>query len=139
MCVTNILVAEHQPDPAIPLTLGVRDTGQYGQNFNGQTDADGLVQASFSGTCQDLLLTFDGFDIDTNTAPSSGGFLLNLGIKTTDLMGAAGYNEGDYTRTDAFTGFGGTSSAAPVVSGVTALMLDANPNFGWRDVQKILA
>ena len=40
----------------------------------------------------------------------------------------------DYTST-----FNGTSSAAPVVSGVVALMLEANPNLGWRDVKHILA
>jgi Subtilase family/Proprotein convertase P-domain len=33
----------------------------------------------------------------------------------------------------------GTSLAAPVVSGVVALMLEANPRLGWRDVQGILA
>mmetsp|Transcript_29477 Transcript_29477/g.33081 ORF Transcript_29477/g.33081 Transcript_29477/m.33081 type:complete len:892 (-) Transcript_29477:118-2793(-) len=33
----------------------------------------------------------------------------------------------------------GTSFAAPMVSGVVALMLEANPNLGWRDVQDILA
>jgi hypothetical protein len=33
----------------------------------------------------------------------------------------------------------GTSFACPVVSGVIALMLEANPNLGWRDVQGILA
>ncbi len=57
---------------------------------------------------------------------------------TTDLMGnAAGYNgllDGDYTN-----GFGGTSAAGPVTAGVVALMLDANPGLGWRDVQNILA
>jgi subtilisin family serine protease len=35
--------------------------------------------------------------------------------------------------------FGGTSSAAPLVSGVVALMLEANPNLTWRDVQEIIA
>lgn len=63
-------------------------------------------------------------------APSSGG---SLGITTTDLLGANGYDASDYTST-----FGGTSSATPVVSGVIALMLEANPNLGWRDVKHIL-
>lgn len=40
----------------------------------------------------------------------------------------------DYTNR-----FNGTSSAAPVVSGVIALMLEANPNLTWRDVKHILA
>ena len=40
----------------------------------------------------------------------------------------------DYTST-----FNGTSSAAPSVAGVVALMLEANPNLTWRDVKHILA
>ena len=32
----------------------------------------------------------------------------------------------------------GTSFATPIVSGVVALMLEANPALGWRDVQEIL-
>jgi subtilisin family serine protease len=40
----------------------------------------------------------------------------------------------NYTST-----FNGTSSAAPTVSGVIALMLEANPNLTWRDVKHILA
>jgi subtilisin family serine protease len=34
--------------------------------------------------------------------------------------------------------FGGTSAASPIVAGVVGLMLEANPNLGWRDVQHIL-
>jgi hypothetical protein len=67
------------------------------------------------------------------SAPSSGSGP-DSGIVTSDLQGADGYAPGDDT-----TEFGGTSSAAPVVSGVVALMLEANPNLGWRDVQSILA
>lgn len=63
-------------------------------------------------------------------APSSGG---SLDITTTDRTGAAGYDPGNYTDT-----FGGTSSAAPLVSGIIALMLEANPSLTWRDVQHIL-
>jgi subtilisin-like proprotein convertase family protein len=38
-----------------------------------------------------------------------------------------------------YTGlFGGTSSACPLAAGVIALMLDANSELGWRDVQEIL-
>ena len=35
--------------------------------------------------------------------------------------------------------FGGTSAAAPIVSGVVALIRSANPNLTWRDVKLILA
>ena len=35
--------------------------------------------------------------------------------------------------------FSGTSGAAPLVSSAVALMLAANPDLGYRDVQEILA
>ncbi|KIP15197.1 proconvertase P-domain protein [Burkholderia sp. MSHR3999] len=39
----------------------------------------------------------------------------------------------------AYSNMQGTSFATPIVSGVVALMLQANPNLGYRDVQAILA
>jgi len=57
-----------------------------------------------------------------------------LGITTTDYTGAPGYGAGDYTST-----FGGTSAATPIASRVVGLMLEANPDLGYRDVMEILA
>lgn len=58
-------------------------------------------------------------------------------VVTTDRVGSEGYNaSGD---SNYVFDFNGTSAAAPMVSGVVALMLEANPNLGWRDVQEILA
>ena len=65
---------------------------------------------------------------------------------TTDLTGSAGYNkpgtsffDSDTFDEDYTSQFNGTSAATPTVSGVVALMLDANDGLGWRDVQTILA
>ena len=56
-----------------------------------------------------------------------------VGVTTTST-GKVGGDHNQYTND-----FGGTSSAAPLVSGVVALMLEANPNLTWRDVQHVLA
>ena len=65
-------------------------------------------------------------------------------IITTDLSGSSmGYNNstssGDLSNYDYTNNMNGTSSAAPIVSGVVALMLEANSNLTWRDVKYILA
>ena len=51
--------------------------------------------------------------------PSDGG---TLAIDTTDRIGADGYDPSDYTGTGA-NGFGGTSSATPLATGIAALVL----------------
>ena len=65
------------------------------------------------------------------------------GVTTTDVSGTGGYNPqrfpDDYRDQSYTQHFGGTSAAAPMVTGVIALMLEANPLLTWRDVRKILA
>jgi len=63
------------------------------------------------------------------SVPSSGA---TLGIITSDPSGRWGLSSGICTDS-----FGGTSAAAPAAAGVIALMLQANPQLGWRDVQHI--
>ncbi len=72
------------------------------------------------------------------SAPGGGGNSFAEGdflgeILTTDRAGNAGSTLFDYDF------ISGTSFSAPVVSGIVALMLEANPNLGYRDVQTILA
>lgn len=61
------------------------------------------------------------------------------GVVAADRLGLEGYNASPSPTGDYAFDFGGTSAAAPEVSGVIALMLQANPNLGYRDVQDILA
>jgi subtilisin-like proprotein convertase family protein len=56
-----------------------------------------------------------------------------VAVNTTDAVGSRGYAAGDAAIVS------GTSFAAPAVSGVAALMLEANPALGYRDIQEILA
>jgi len=58
---------------------------------------------------------------------------------TTDLMGGERPQHRDRVRRGLRIGVRGTSAATPVVTGVIALMLDANDDLGWRDVREILA
>src|SRR5579884_2574001 len=76
-------------------------------------------------------------------APSSGNLAAGeKGIFTTDRAGADGYNPGTTAKGDAegnyTNSFGGTSSAAPLVAGIAALMLSANPDLKPSDVRDIL-
>ncbi|MFY1027393.1 S8 family serine peptidase [Actinobacillus seminis] len=48
-------------------------------------------------------------------------------------------NENGSTLGEEYARNNGTSFSAPVVSGIVALMLEANPYLGYRDVQEILA
>lgn len=68
-----------------------------------------------------------------NTQPNITTTLDGRGILTTDQVGAAGYDPGDFTNN-----FGGTSSATPIVAGVAALVLSANPNLTAQQVKLIL-
>jgi subtilisin family serine protease len=67
------------------------------------------------------------------TQPAIASSLSGIGMLTSDQLGAAGYDPGDFTRN-----FGGTSAATPVVAGVAALMLSANPDLTAQQVRRIL-
>lgn len=113
-------------------------------NFDGYANSRYVIAvAASTNTGTRSYYSERGSNVFVN-APSSGT-AASSGIYTTDRTGTAGYNttgtaDGDpFADTNYTSTFGGTSSAAPVVSGVVALMLEANPNLGWRDVKHILA
>src|SRR6185312_6976325 len=91
--------------------------------------ADGRA-ASYSNPGACLLVAAPGSDSDRP-------------IFMTDRQGSsAGYNTGAYTNDFADYVFSlaifGTSFAAPQVSGLAALILSANTNLTYRDVQQVL-
>lgn len=88
------------------------------------------VRASYSEVGSNILIT----------APAGGR--LGARTATTDLLLSDGLNytgaPGELSDLGYSSDFAGTSSSSPMVSGVAALMLNANANLGWRDVQEIL-
>lgn len=116
---------------------------------NGRNDGDNSNYDSYANSIYTIAVAATNSDATNSwysepganlviSAPSNG-LSSQLGIVTTDITGASGYSNAtaplgaDYTGT-----FGGTSSACPTVSGAVALILEANPALGWRDVQEIL-
>lgn len=90
------------------------------------------TKAGYSTPGAPLLICAPGGDLGSRTS----------GILTTDRVGSNGFNTKtadehgfDFNYTQFFNG---TSASAPIAGGVIALILQANPNLGWRDVQEIL-
>ena len=108
----------------------------------GATNASGL-SASYSTPGSNVWISAPGGDITT-------------GLMTPDIVGCNKGNAADPNTTSEFDlgqmlGIGlnadcshyssgaGTSFAAPVVSGVIALMKEANPRLSWREIKMLLA
>ncbi|MFP5385499.1 MAG: S8 family serine peptidase [Bacteriovoracia bacterium] len=109
----------------------------------GAVNADG-ERSSYSTPGSSVWISAPGGEFGTTTPA----------MVTTDIQGCSAgssYRNSNYPTLFDFGGhslnllcdytnrFNGTSSAAPVTSGVIALMLEANPNLTWRDVKHILA
>jgi subtilisin family serine protease len=131
--------ASFDPQRALPQTIVV-----------GAVNASG-VRASYSTAGSALLISGLGGEFGNGSGPA---------IITTDLTGCSrGMDQrqsdpslyaNDFENPDSAIGkalnpdckytsvMNGTSSATPTVSGVVALMLEANPNLTWRDVRTIL-
>jgi kexin len=90
-------------------------------NAIGALDYEGQ-QSWYSEGCANLMAV----------TPSSG--VSGKGIVTADLLGNSGYDPTECTST-----FGGTSSAAPLASGIIALLLEKEPRLSWRDVKHVIA
>ncbi len=117
-----------------------------GRELDEQGQKDGATNSMFVTTVGgidnrgNLAFYSEGGSHLVVSAPTSGG---SLDIHATDLRGNDGYNRTGTAQSEPAdrnytNSFGGTSSAAPAVSGAVALMLEASPDLNWRDVKEIL-
>ncbi|TFF22003.1 hypothetical protein E3C22_15250 [Jiella endophytica] len=115
-------------------TINLKAAGNDNANANGETVINATRATISVGAYDDTGDASYYSNYGANlliSSLSNGGY---QGLVTTDETGSNGYDPGDYTDS-----FGGTSGATPIAAGVVALMLEANPDLGWRDVQTILA
>lgn len=89
------------------------------------TERDGNA-ADYSTPGASLLVAAPGATVTTDRTSAASGY--------NDTLLVPDFPDTSYTRN-----FGGTSGATPVVAGVIARMLEAEPDLGWRDVKTILA
>jgi subtilisin family serine protease len=107
-------------------------SGFGGQNGGNESIVNGQGYSLTSGIYKPAMMTVDQSGCTNGYAGSNGGTPYY-----NEFENPSGHSENsscNYTST-----FGGTSSAAPTVAGVVALMLEANPALTWRDVKHIIA
>lgn len=94
-----------------------------------------LVNAPGGGSTSYYLKPDEQMIVTTDLPGKARGYDAEIPSETSVAhFNVSGNENYDYSQV-----MNGTSAAAPIVSGVVSLMLEANPNLTWRDVQIILA
>ena len=82
--------------------------------------------------------TYSQWSTELDFVALSDGDWAGLGIETTDMTGAGGYDAGNYCQAATFSKFGGTSSACPLAAGIGALVRTANPALSPAQVRNVM-
>ncbi|MGI9413263.1 MAG: S8 family serine peptidase, partial [Hyphomicrobiales bacterium] len=135
-------------DDAVDNGRGGLGTNIVTSGGNDRTADRDVNDSNFTSTRQTIAVGAMSHDDSVSWYSTPGASLLvsattngpaGSGVWTTDRTGGQGYNTSGGSNGDYTGDFGGTSASAPMVSGVIALMLEANEDLGWRDVQQILS
>jgi subtilisin-like proprotein convertase family protein len=126
-CIGN---SNFDTDNALPYIITVGALNAQGESSSYSSTGSNLWISSFGG---EFGIDFPAM-LTTDRTGCSRGYS-NSSETTAFEKGTNSENAGcNYTST-----FNGTSSAAPVLSGVIALLLEANPALTWREIKYILA
>ncbi|WP_375411313.1 S8 family serine peptidase [uncultured Bradyrhizobium sp.] len=109
------------------------------RQFTPNTASDGDNTNNHSLTNSRFVITAAASTADGHIASFSTPGASVLVTAPGDAILTTTLDNGDGNRTNDYAVVSGTSFAAPIVSGVVAMMLQANPDLGYRDVQEILA
>ncbi|MDA7853992.1 S8 family serine peptidase [Porticoccaceae bacterium] len=138
-CGTDFACTETIIDPSrsLPYIINVAALDANGIKTSYSTPGASVWVSGFggeSGVTNPAIMT-------TDQSGCASGYV-GVNSSRTSVRNAFENNSGDHPENldcNYTSGFNGTSSAAPTVSGVVALMLEANPDLTWRDVKHILA
>ncbi|KYG67526.1 serine protease [Bdellovibrio bacteriovorus] len=122
--------ANFDGDNSSPFLILVGALNAKGEAASYSSPGSNVWISSFGGEFGDT----DPAMVTTDRSGCNYGFALSNSSGPKFERGANGNIGCSYSVT-----FNGTSSAAPVLSGVVALLLEANPKLTWRDVKYILA
>lgn len=120
------------------------ERGKPGEDANkkdAQSSPGVIAVAAFGSSGQ--FASYSCFGANVFVTASSSSFRQGeFGVTTTDRTGDVGYNtasdDNPYPNTSYTADFGGTSSAAPLVAGIMALGVHANPNLDLRMAKHLL-
>jgi subtilisin family serine protease len=119
----------------VKTTYSTPGPGLWVSGFGGESGYDAAYVSGFSsGTDRPAIMTTDQSGCTNGYVGVNSGRAVSFNAFNDDSGSNVENNDCNYT-----SDFNGTSSAAPTVSGVVALMLEANPDLTWRDVKHILA
>ena len=138
--------------PEIPLYGVLQDALVHAEEEGRDGRGAVVVLSAGNGNCDISYDLFQGYPTAISVAATNGnddregyssfGEHVDVagpagGVLTTDLTGASGYGSWD-DDPDYYGYFSGTSAAAPVVSGVLALMIGANPELTAAQARDVL-
>ena len=147
VAITNAVLLGRQGRGVVIVRAGGNDrrhAWNYDESWNANDDgytSDPLAVAVAAVNFQGRFTTYSSPGACLLVAAPGGDGEGGTNLITTDRTNVFGYNAGtnvNDTPDFNYTGFAGTSGAAPLVAGVAALVLAANTNLTFRDVQQIL-